>query len=308
MIRILFAALVWTCLFAGTDLHAKDGKFRFEGWRDIPLTVWYTAPDMSAPEMPRNVPVVFVMHGVRRNGEDYRDQWSALAREHGFLLLVPEFPQSRFPRAAYYNLGNVRDADGQPVPEEEWTFAALDPIFDHAVERFDLDAKGYALYGHSAGAQFVHRFMLFQTDARVTRAVAANAGWYTLPSACASFPYGIEGTQVDRDRLAAYLQKPMTVLLGEADNDPDHRYLRRTPEANAQGPHRFARGQYFYSLAGRMAESLEVPHNWVLGTVPGVGHSNTKMARHAVPWLLDDAPALRPRPPVDTANCAPIVP
>ena len=53
--------------------------------------------------------------------------------------------------------------------------AAIEPLFDHARARFGMEADAYSIYGHSAGAQFVHRFLFHVPDARVARAVAANA-------------------------------------------------------------------------------------------------------------------------------------
>ena len=52
---------------------------------------------------------------------------------------------------------------------------------------------------------------------------------------------------VDEAGLKAMLQRPLVVLLGTADTDPNHPELRRTPEAMVQGPHRFARGNFFYT-------------------------------------------------------------
>ena len=42
-------------------------------------------------------------------------------------------------------------------------------------------------------------------------------------------------------------QCPLTILLGEDDNDPNSKYLRRTPEALAQGAHRLARGRILFA-------------------------------------------------------------
>ena len=49
--------------------------------------------------------------------------------------------------------------------------------------------------------------------------------------------------------------------------------LRRTPEAMAQGLHRFARGHSFYESGKHLAKVLGVPLGWQLATAPGVGHS-----------------------------------
>ena len=233
-------------------------------------------------------PVVFVMHGVRRNADEYRDQWYDLAEAHQFLLVVPEFSDKDFPEAEGYNYGNVYGPQGNIRPRSVWAFEAIESIFDEVRRRYGMSAEGYALYGHSAGAQFVHRFLFHVPEARVTRAVAANAGWYTMPDLTIAFPYGLQGSAVRPDRLRRALELPLTILLGEEDTDPAHRSLRRTPEALAQGPHRFARGQAFFAAGQAAAQDLGVPFGWRLATVPGADHDNRKMAPAAIPYLLGD--------------------
>ncbi|MEQ8935741.1 MAG: hypothetical protein RIE56_08110, partial [Amphiplicatus sp.] len=66
------------------------------------------------------------MHGVGRNGEDYRDQWSDLAEENGFLLIVPEFSQADCPGADNYNLGGVFDETGAARPEAGWAYSYIE--------------------------------------------------------------------------------------------------------------------------------------------------------------------------------------
>ena len=72
--------------------------------------------------------------------------------------------------------------------------------------------EGYYLYGHSAGAQFVHRHLAFigagGSPLRVIRAVAANAGFYTAPTFEVPFPFGFGGTEsvLSEQDLRNYLQ------------------------------------------------------------------------------------------------------
>src|SRR5690349_21387244 len=56
-----------------------------------------------------NTPVLFVHHGVRRNGYDYRDFWLPLVDAANVLVIAPEFSEAHFPTPRWYNFGNLRD-------------------------------------------------------------------------------------------------------------------------------------------------------------------------------------------------------
>lgn len=257
--------------------EAEKGRFVFAGWDGPPLPVWYQLPDKVTPD----TPVVIVMHGVNRDADRYRDEWAGIARTYRLIVIVPEFSRADFPGAGGYNTGYFTAADGTPRPRQLWSFAAIEPLFDAVRARFGTAVERYTLYGHSAGAQFVHRFVMFMPEARIAQAITANAGWYTMPDPATPFPYGTKGAPVGEAALQAALGKPITVLLGTADTDTADPDLRTTPEANRQGPHRLARGQAFFAAARTRAKEWAVPFGWRIAFVPDVGHSNRLMAEAA---------------------------
>ena len=126
------------------------------------------------------------------------------------------------------------------------------------------------------------------TGARVSQIVSANAGWYMMPDYEQDFPYGLRGSAVSREKIRQALQLPVTILLGEKDNDPEHPNLRRTPEAMTQGENRFARGHSFFDAALAYSEQVDVPFNWQLVMVPEADHDNSLMAPAAIPYLLNE--------------------
>jgi poly(3-hydroxybutyrate) depolymerase len=253
---------------------ALKAQFIFSGWEGPALTVYYQLPETVAID----TPVVFIMHGVNRDADRYRDEWAELARAHGFIAIVAQFGRADFPGSLGYNTGYFTEEDGTPRPRAVWSFAAIEPLFDEVRKRFGTQTAHYSMYGHSAGAQFVHRFVLFMPEARLGKAVAANAGWYTMPDASVDFPYGIGGTPVDAATLQCALGKPLFVLLGTADTDRADADLRKTPEADAQGSHRYDRGQAFFARGQAAAAASGVPFGWTRKDVPGIGHSNAGMA------------------------------
>jgi poly(3-hydroxybutyrate) depolymerase len=247
------------------------------------MPVWYHRP----AGWTAGGKVGVVMHGLQRDADRYRDEWRPLADRHGFLLLVPEFSREKFPGTRWYNFGNLQDEAGRATPPEAWSFHAFDRVVGAAMQAAGATRPGYVLYGHSAGAQFVHRFLLLTGAPRAEQVVIANSGSYTLPRFDRPFVEGLGGTAADPATLRAVFARPVILQLGEADTDPSHASLPRQPWAVAQGSHRFARGWHFFDAARRAAAEAGAPFAWRVVTVPGVGHSNAGMAEAAAPLLFD---------------------
>jgi hypothetical protein len=274
---------------ADAVLSRGAGDFVFTGSPgalDHPVRVWYHRPAGWRPDDP----IVFVMHGTARDGANYREAWAPEATRHRFLLVVPEFSARHYPRSEHYQQGNVLRRDGTPVDSAEWSFTTIEALFDEVRQRTGSQRAGYRIYGHSGGAQFVHRMLLFMPNARVERAAVANAGWYTLPTLETPYPYGLGGVMESGDwdeRLRAAFARDFPLFLSTADTVSSDPTLRVTPEAMEQGRDRFARGHTFYATAQREAAKLDLPFNWRLQALDAVGHSNRRVARLAAPVLAD---------------------
>ena len=246
----------------------------------------------SAAYVPGN-PVVLVQHGVMRNGDDYRDFWIPAADKHGLLIVASTFSDAHWPGLHSYNNGRVREVDalqdappeasqsdaGGPVrPVADWTYAILGRVWA------DLNASGVVqrkrahLFGHSAGGQFVHRLMSTQSHDVFEAVVSSNSGWYTLPDLSLPFPHGMRIEGVDETNLKRLLAYPMTLLLGECDNDTDAPNLPKNPEALSQGAHRHARGHNYFLRGREAAQRLGVPFNWTLRDVAHIGHNGDAMS------------------------------
>jgi hypothetical protein len=173
------------------------------------------------------------------------------------------------------------------VPEEEWSFSIIEPVFDFVVASIDGSQTSYDAFGHSAGSQFVHRFLTYKENLRADRLVAANAGWYTMPDETIDFPYGLKNSAAGIGNIARIVQKNLIVLLGEADTSRTNS-LRITPEADPQGLTRLERGHSYFEAGKKAAEDLKVPFKWEKEVTPGVGHSNGPMAEFAVKMLYEN--------------------
>lgn len=271
---------------AAGSLPDGRGRFYFVEGRGgaAPLPVWYYRP----PGFSESGPIVFVLHGTRRNAAEYRDSWTETARQLGFLLVCPEFPAGRYPRKAY-QLGGMVGRSGERTPEGAWTFGKIERLFDFVQVLAGNTSDRYHIYGHSAGAQFVHRLALFMPGARFATAVAANSGWYTMPTyGGKKFPYGLRRSGLSREALKDAFSRRLVVLLGERDTNAEDPTLRRSSAIDRQGPNRFVRGSAFYATAIGEAARLGAALNWTLRVVPGARHCDPHMMPAAARALLGD--------------------
>ncbi|HEY0684990.1 MAG TPA: hypothetical protein VGD45_21810 [Steroidobacter sp.] len=252
-------------------------RFMFEQWAGPKVPVWYFRPEGA----PATAPIVFVMHGVKRDADRYLSEWVDTAKENGFVVVVPEFTSKAFPGANGYNFGGAFTEDGKEVPRAQWSYSAIEPIFDAMREVEHLSATKYWLFGHSAGAQFVHRYVMLGLGKRMHAAISANAGSYMVTGREVRWPFGVAGAPGGEFDFGRAFASPLILLLGDADNDPNHPSLPHQPEADAQGPHRFARGQNFYATARDRAEREKLKFSWSCVIAPGVAHENGKMAAFA---------------------------
>jgi hypothetical protein len=230
------------------------------------------------PTLSSATKIVVVMAGQQRDADVYLDSWIAWASRNDYIALAPQFDEAHWPGSRGYMLGNVfkgEDGAGGATPEAQWSFTVVEGIHQTVRNGFGISDNLYDLFGHSAGAQFVHRLLLFKPNASVRNAIAANAGWYTVPDRGIPFSYGLRHPLLaltQRD-LISWTDKNLIILRGTADLNSDHN-LRVTPEANAQGKNRYERAAYMIEKA----RSVNAHTRWELIDVPGADHDQKKMA------------------------------
>lgn len=285
-------ALVTPAIITAQPLQLQVGKSQFEfvdkrGDATRPVKVWMFVPESCDTKCP----LQFVMHGVKRNGEEYLDTWVGFAKEKRFIVVTPEFSSPYFPSDDDYSLGrSTTEAD-----PSKWAFAVPEHLFDELKSRYGFTAESYRLFGHSAGGQFVHRLHLFYPQHRASPIIAANAGWYTefewglLFAPQYKFPYNTSGSPIDEARSKAALSRPFVLMLGDLDTDANDPDLNKSAGANATGLNRYARGQRFFENARRASQRLNVSFPWQLQVVRGVAHNHSGMAAAAIKLMYPDS-------------------
>ena len=221
-------------------------------------------------EVRANSAVLVCVHGISRNAEEHMWHFVPRGRERGMVVVAPVFPAAEFPD--YQRLGRAgrgRRAD-----------LALREILEEVRQRVGVSIDRVDLFGHSGGAQFVHRYVMAY-PAGVARFVVSAAGWYTQPDPDLPFPLGI-----GRDPLLpdldfdpdAFLRVPGCVLVGERDTRRG-RSLRTTPPVDAaQGRTRLERAERWAEAMNRAALQRRLPPAVDLHVLPRSGHRFAEVA------------------------------
>lgn len=255
---------------------------------------------------------VVVIHGVRRNAEAYlriatRAREEAGALPSTTLLIAPQFltvadadARGVAPSVLRWRGSSWMSGASAVSPSGVSSFAVLDALLARLADPQGFPAlRHVVIAGHSAGAQLVQRYAAVgRGDAALAsrgitiRYVVANPSSYlwfgderprpapagTCPQALrwkyglANAPPYVQGDPAEIE--ARYLARDVVYLLGEADTDPDHRFLDRSCAAMTQGETRFARGmQFMYWL--ELRHPAQVHH--LVVALPGIGHDAAKV-------------------------------
>lgn len=208
-------------------------------------------------------------------------RWTREGWEGGDDALGPNLPGSHLPGS-------------KPLS----SFDALDAILARLGDRTRFpNLSRIVVAGHSGGGQVAQRYAVLSRagDALARQGVrvsyiVANPSSYAYftperPGPTAGCPgydrwkYGVQdlpryAAGADPGALeAAYVARPVTYLLGGLDTDPDHPALDKSCMAEAQGPFRLARGEFYRAALKARHPDLRQP----LHVVPGVGHSGRRM-------------------------------
>lgn len=252
-----------------------DGIVTYSGYAplaDRPIRVHFHIPvdgDM------KKMPVLFVFPGLERNANDYLGAWRTEATNRNVMVFVFEFPSDTYSTEQYIEGGMFQGSTLQD--RSKWTFSIVEAVFDAVRKDTGSSRSKYDMWGHSAGAQFVHRYVTFMPDARIDRAVSANAGWYTVPDVDIAYPYGLKNTDAATpSRQESLFARKLIVHLGTADTDRSG--LNTSAGAEAQGANRYKRGTYYYAEAKRISTKGGYTLNWTKYEVTGVAHEFAKMA------------------------------
>ena len=296
---LIFAAFIISCDPAGSifspnpepiipaEINVGNGMFIFS-FNNIDVEVFYHVPVSYSSSSK----IVFGLHGGSRDAEGLRDNMIQKSVDYNFILIAPKFSSSDFSLGDGYNLGNVYVDGDNPTTstlndENEWSFSIIEPLFDSVKSSLSLESEKYNLFGFSAGAQFVHRFIQFKPDARFDKVVAGAAGWYTVPDNSVPFPYGYDNSILISTNLSDLLSSDLYIQVGALDNNPNSAGLRHNEYADAQGLNRVTRAVHFFETGQNIAESSNYNFNWSLHIIQGAGHNLIPNAENACDLMFN---------------------
>lgn len=244
---------------------------------------------LYTPTAPSDLPQsLVVIHGTPAKdltaGETalyYAEHWAPFAEEQGWLLLVPAFNQADFSSRK----GEITDAltgyrglFGREIGADEWVVRLLGLGW----AELGWEESPFLLYGHSAGGQYVSRFLVSHPEL-VQTAVISAAVTYPQPDPAVAWPYGMgalsseieweDGTKAqveitpDQKKWLDATQVPVKVIVGLDDLEPQ---LSRPGQ---EGNVRLTIGQNWVKSMGEFSAENNLESQIVFEAIPGKGHS-----------------------------------
>lgn len=277
---VIFFALSSNFVNAAEILPKGEGIYKFaepSGKNNLPIDIHYYRPTNW-----KDGNKIFVaFHGSGRKAQPFVTGLKKIAEEKNFLLICPEFSREKYPYDNGYNYGRVF-IKRKMTPENEWTYNVANKIIDDLKERAGVTKSKITFFGHSAGGQFMNRYLFLANKIKADRVIAANSGTYIAPDENTKFPHGLKNVPLAKQNLKRAYKQDVIVLLGERDIS---RKAPKSPTIDKLGLNRLERGKNFFAMSQKKAEEIGTKFNWRLIIVPNVGHSRISMAKNALKYL-----------------------
>jgi hypothetical protein len=251
----------------------------------------------APPQVKKPLQFLVVIHGMvpadrkaRDVAKSYLETFKKYSEKTGSVLIVPIFTKDEYggdngPIGGYRGLvGRNHNAD-----------AFLNSIISSYQELFSGYDGRFYLLGHSAGAQFVSRYIACHPD-RIIAASIVSAGSYMFIDNTVKFPYGIKRLRgnlvwkdnhkrsidisIEDDKLKEMVSLDVSVIVGEED-----RSLLRDLKGQ-RGHNRYGRGKAWVKNVKDFAVSRDLSTKFEFIGVKGAGHNSELLFRIAIKELF----------------------
>lgn len=283
MKRFNLIVLIISIAFFQSLAALETKNTTFAVWNNSDVELFYTLPE----EINNQTQVLFIVHGGARDSEKYLDIWKKFTEHKNIILVAPEFKRADYEDYEYLNISDDYGVLNKNLNEH--LHNSLSIFFSFFKSKYNLEIDTYKLYGHSGGAQFVHRLLLFSDYDNVSSAVIAGAGSYTFLNN-ENYPYGLkESNHLSDKKIKRYLSQRVTFLIGNQDIKKFESSKKNNIQAKAmQGNNRFEVGINYFNNLITVSERQKIPLRWKFQIAKGVAHDNEKMSLLASKILLKD--------------------
>ena len=276
-----FLIIVCFTLLSNFANASEIKKTTFAYWDKPDVEILYITPNA----INEDTEVIFVIHGNSRNADDYLSAWIPLVQNKNVIIAAPNFDKKNF---RYFFLLESAESNGSiNERSDSYINKSISLFFNYFKSRFALNANTYKMFGHSAGAQFTHRYMLLSDDQRISDTVIANAGWYTFLNG-EQYPYGIKDTpiEISSSHIRWFMSNKTSLLIGSIDTNLNN--VNSSAGAQKQGITRVDRADNYFKSLIDISDKKEIPFRWSYKVINDVGHDYQKMTPIAASILLQD--------------------
>lgn len=193
-------------------------------------------------------------------------------------MVKPEFSETHYPGNNAYHLGRMYFYEenvwaSSLLSSNQWTFSVPEQIYADVCNKNNLSRQGYSAIGHSAGAQFLHRYLMFWPENEVKKSVISAAGGYNLPDTATAFPYRLKYSPISLTQFARILTSSMHLQVGLEFNNPNSSSLRRDCITDLHGISRLALALYYWGFIQNVCTARGLVNPWTYSEICGINHS-----------------------------------